>query len=146
MPFCKEALTASFEGKNRMMIMLMMMLTVIMIIAVNMCQTSGAVLGSLLYIIMSKPYHNPTRYYVFILQKERLRLRRLISITQVVNNRIRIQTQFTLMAALKRQTGQILGGSDMSVAWPPLGSVPDLSSQADCMASWFLSALLSSIQ
>lgn len=44
--------------------MMVLTLTVIMIIAVSMCWTPGAVQVSLLYILMLKSYRNPTRWVV----------------------------------------------------------------------------------
>lgn len=42
--------------------MMVLMLTEIMILAISMCWTLGAVLSNLLYVIMFKPYHKPTRW------------------------------------------------------------------------------------
>lgn len=41
--------------------MMIFMLTMIVIIAVNMCWTLGAVLGTLLNVILLNPYYNPAR-------------------------------------------------------------------------------------
>ena len=86
------------------------MLTVVVIVAVSICWIPGTMLRSLLYIVLLNLHHNSSRWVslTFILYMERLRLKRLFKVTQVIKDRIRIETLVTLTEALKKQLGQVL--------------------------------------